>query len=846
MFFGFTPQTGGATLRNREPSTAPATMTSIIDETLHVSSGSALDLTGWRVTAKPAGSRGRITASGRQLLENGVPVKFNIAHHQPDSVFYPFPATYAEIDAGVQYLARSGYNCIRAMGIEHLVMRGVDGAAVYSAALMDKFDYFLAACKREGLYWVITIQSYNLFMDLDGALSRYAYTTSSTCKARIFTEGDVRQNWKDGVSAFYNRVNPYTGVNILQDPALLMLELYNEASAIFCATTAFPPIWLTRNVGATAAAQTWPEWLQDVSKAHGYANLAALNASWGSAHASYTAAANAALPPLVPGTVPSSQQLIDLFLYLQFLENDLHTFYVSALTEFGYSGLRSMHCVYSQAGEIREAQKLAANDVVNMHHYANLINDPVAYLPSQNVETPLWDYEYPALMHLWTGGTAKPMWYGEGGDIAWGTWRHHWPLVAAAAASHGAVSISFFTQGDFFPTAYTNDATTHGNRFRKLDAFAAPGAYTNDFVRVLLAALFVRGDLAEMTGTLDITFNDRYLGVNPRSTFRAQQYYLAGLYLPLYPAAALAKATLNWSSDTVDDSLALTWLPKNWYTILTELQVSGAIAADHPALVSATTNRGAVTAIATTGTVGGLAASTTQPVLTLSAAHTLVDNDVIHVTNISGTAGTAFRNSRTKVKVGTGNNVRAESGLNLSSYSGYATADWCEGANVLTSGNQLWGMSRRQKCGWINTAKTIYYTCTAGKALPATYGILRVDSLTNNSSVCVVSADGLALASSRKIILGLVGVAENTGMAFTDATRQTPTDMGEYPVKQLDATALLTLGVSNPHEWTLYRLGRNGDRISQESPALITTSPGLQVSLRTGVVQPTVFWELVR
>lgn len=841
------PNPLGAPLRNREPANPPATMTSVIDETLHIVAGSALDFSTWRGTAVPAGSLGRVTVSGRQMLENGVARRFNIAHMQPENTFTPLPASRAEIDAGMDYFARCGYNCLRVMGIEHLVMRGIDGAATFDAALLDRFDYMLASAKQRGLYWVLCIQSYNLFMDLDGALNRFDYTDATNCKARIFTEQNVRDNWTAGVAGLYNRVNPYTGTNMLQDNALLMVELYNEASSIFCGGLVWPPTWVTRNVGATVAAQTWGEWLEDTSKGHGYANLAALNASWGTAHASYTAAAAATVPALEVTTIPQTQQVVDALLYTQYLEDDLSAFYASALSSMGYTGLRSMHCMYPQAGEMRASHKLVTNDVTNWHHYRNLINNPAPGGFTQGLDQPAWEYEYTTLMHLWAGG-AKPLWLGELGDISWGAWRHHFGLMAAAASSAGASSLSFFTQADPFYPAYYNDATNHGNRFRRIDSFPAAGSHCNDFLRPLFAAVFLRGDVSELTGAaVDIPVNDRYLGTNPRSTFRARFYYLSGLPLPLYPLVALTKCRLTWTSDTTDDALATTWVPKPWQTMLTELVGTGAISGSHPTYLSAVTNNGTVTAIAVSGTVGGLVATAAQPVLTLSAAHTLVDNDVIHVWGISGTAGNTFRNARIRVKVGTGNNVRAESGMDLTSYSGYATATWSEGGNVLTSGHQQWGMSRREKRGWINTSKTVYLATIAGASLPMTFGQVTVTSMTSDCSLFVVSADDQPISTSSRLLIGLVGVAENAGMSFTDATRRTIVSMGDYPTQQLDATAVVSLGVSLPQAWKMYRLQRNGGRASAESPTSIDASAArLIVTLRTGTVQPACLWELVR
>lgn len=131
-------------------------MTSVIDETLHITAGSAADFSGWRTTAVPAGSRGRVTISGRQMLENGVAKRFNVATLQPDNTFTTIPADRATIDAGMAYWARCGYNAIRIMGIEHWIMRGQDGPAQFVLDWWDRFDYMMYSAKAHGLYWVLT------------------------------------------------------------------------------------------------------------------------------------------------------------------------------------------------------------------------------------------------------------------------------------------------------------------------------------------------------------------------------------------------------------------------------------------------------------------------------------------------------------------------------------------------------------------------------------------------------------------------------------------------------------------------------------------------------------------
>lgn len=842
------PHVPTAPLANREPATPPATMTTVRDEQLFVTPGSAADFSAWRTTAVPAGSRGRVTVSGRQMLENGAPVKFNVFHLQPDNTFTPIPADRALVYNAMQNIARGGFNAIRIMGIEHWLMRGQDGAAEFVLDWWDRYDYLLWAAKAAGLYWILTVQSYCLFEDLNGQVSRYTYTDSTNNKARIFVEQNVRDNWALGVGKLWNRVNPYTGTRILQDPALLMLEIYNESSAEFCCNKVAPPTWLQRNAGATPAAKTWVEWLSDPAMAHGYANVAALNASWGTAHANFAAAAAQALPILELSVVPSTQQTIDWVLFGRYIEADLAAFYSASLDAMGYTGIRSLHTVYPSMNETRNLQAMGnVNHVANGHNYDNLANETEAPITNQRAETPLWEYEYPALMHLWSGGSL-PIWAGEGGSMSWATWREAWPLVAAAGASSGARCITNFLEGDPFTSRYYNDTTPHGDRWRRLHNFANAGAHTRDFSRLLLAAIYTRGDVDELpeTGAVSIPLNDRFLGLSPRNPGRVRSV-LAGLLLPLYPLAGVVKTRLNYTADTADDSLTTTWYPKTWFTLLSEAVSAGAITNTHPSYVSANTNRGTVTAIATSGTVGGLAASVTQPVLTLSAAHTLVDGDVIHVTNISGTAGTGLRHNRTRVKVGTGNNVRCESGLDLTGYSGYATADWCEGANVLVSAHQQWGWSRRDKCGWINTARTVMFTSTSGATFPKTYGVLTITAIDADVTIAVVSLDGQPLATSSRIAVALCGVAENTGMTFGDSTRQVCTATGNYPIKQRDCTAQIQLQLTAPLDWTLYRCARSGDRTVRESLDAVNVSTGrLQITLRVGTVQPSPMWELVR
>lgn len=857
LFLPRDPSPTGASLRNREPATPPSTFTSVVDESMAITSGSALDLSGFRATAVPAGSKGRITAVGDKLRENGVDVKFNAATVQFDTTFTLLPADRATADAAAQNLARQGFNAIRLMGIEHFVMSGQTGVAVFNSSYLDRFDYFLSACKAAGLYWIGCVMSYNGFEDLGGLTNRFSYTEGTSTKPRMYTEQNVRDNWALGVSRLYNRTNPYTGINMMQDPAMVLFELYNEQSTTFCAGTQWPSRWLTRTSGATAAAKTWVEWLQDTTASHGYANLAALNASWGTAHASYAVAAAASMPAQTPA-MAQTQQNIDGILYCQYLEDDMAAYYAAKVAEWGMPCLTAYHTMYTETMEARGAQKYTVNSVASWHAYYNIAYNVQTGVPTTDADNPVWESERVTLASPMSSGS-KPVWMGELGNHTYARWRHHFPIQIAASTSQGVSAMAWFNPSDPFTLAYSNDVTLHGDRVRRLDNFPTLGAHVNDFIRVMQAAIFLRGDVTELAISQSLVLNNRYGGVNPRATGRISRTH-STLFQPLQFMTALEKLRLGWTEVTTDDTLAATYNVKDWLTILQDMQTATAITGSHPSLVSATANAGTIVSVATTGTVGGLTATAAQPVLDIGS-NTLVTGDLIHITNMTGSIGTwpgvNNRNGRAAVTKGTGNFVqlipdatRNVGGCDLTGLSGvnFTAGTWCEGANVLESGHSQWGMSRRLKRAFVNTTKTVFFGHT-NATLPATFGQVIITALGQNASLFVTSLDGLSIATSTRLLIGLCGEARNTGMTYTvDGTgKQSLTATGDYPVEQLDITASLSLGLTLPQAWTLYRLKRNGERDSAESIVSIDASAGrVVVTLRTGTIRPSCEWELVR
>jgi len=846
------PNPTGAPLRNREPATAPGTWTSLLDESLEIVAGSALDLSSMRTTAVPAGSKGRITASGRKLQENGVEVRFNVASWTPDSLFAPIPSDRALVARAAANLAKQGYNAIRLHGLENWLMAGVTGAATFDAARLDLLDYFLSQLKVNGVYWVLSIASYNLFLDMAGATNRFTFTEASSCKPRIYTELNIRQNWRAGVQLYLDHVNPYTGVALKNDPALLAISVYNEQSTTFCATKVFPTVWLTRTGGSAAAAKIWVEWLSDSAQSHGYADLAALNTAWSSAHASFAAAAAVTVPPFTNTTYPATRQAIDALKYAMYLEDDLAAFYQAQIDAIGYTGLTFWSEIYSGLLEGRAYGKYSINKIYAPHSYPSVVSagtlDGSTLKAGTNAA--VWDYENAALTPA-DFCNSKPFACAEFGFPAWMKYRAQFPVIAAIQRTHDCAYATHYGQGDIFTLTYGNDATSHGYRTRRIEPYADRCDPIHDFIRVALAAMFMRGDVSEMdvTKRLSLPLNERYSGTNPVNTSRVQRALYSAVQ-PLALVAAIRRFGLDWTDDTSSDNVAV-WSAKSFKTLIDEAVTDGAISVGHPTEASVTINSGIIASVALTGAVGGLTATATAPVFEFTG-NTLLVGDRFVIGNLTGSGGTwpGVNNRNAVVAVtakGTGAYVQAS--VNLSAASGTMTAGtWAEVGNNLVAGNQQWGMSRRLKHAWVNTPRFAYYS-HAGATLPVTLGSVRIDALTTDCALLVASLDGLDISASRKLLLGTAGDSQNTGMAFTDGTRMTIAagGGGDYPVQPQDATAQLSLTLPRPTEWVLYRLQRDGQRVSAESPRSVDATAGqLVVTLRTGTVQPSGLWELVR
>ena len=197
-----------------------------IDNKQDVIPGSALDFSG-RIDS-PAGNKGFLKVKGDKFYfekEPDKPVRFYGTNLVGTSQV--IGKEQSEILA--KRLAAFGFNSVRIHHHDNEVCDRKDTRKL-DPKLMDNFDYLLYCFKKNGLY--ITTDVYVSRRGITKEeLPKYGPISGpAEYKAFFWIDDDVFQNWKDAARNFYTHVNPYTGLALIDDPALISLSLVNEGN----------------------------------------------------------------------------------------------------------------------------------------------------------------------------------------------------------------------------------------------------------------------------------------------------------------------------------------------------------------------------------------------------------------------------------------------------------------------------------------------------------------------------------------------------------------------------------------------------------------------------------------
>jgi len=319
--------------------------------------GDEISLAGW--LDKPAGKHGRIVRKGDDLIYNGKPIKLwglNVCYSScsPDKEL-------ADKRAG--FYAKYGVNSVRlhkyADGPGWAGIQSPESFAEFDPAGLDRLDYFIAQLKKKGIYVKLS-STFGVklgpadrkdvpYMDEFGKLKGGRNARVATGHGSIFLSRELQALQIRQIVNILKHRNRYTGLTYAKDPAVAVVELFNEDSALFYGTLGrLQKIPTLRKM----AAARFCDWLKAqyeskdaCLKAWGkgglnsYANEGFRNENW--EKKTIVPAGNPWFwdPRQLAGSQKAKRQRsLDTMRFLYDIQNEFYDRYVKAIRAAGYEG----------------------------------------------------------------------------------------------------------------------------------------------------------------------------------------------------------------------------------------------------------------------------------------------------------------------------------------------------------------------------------------------------------------------------------------------------------------------------------------------------------------------------
>jgi len=203
----------------------------VVDIDLQIREGSALDFSPI-FADQPAIAESRFLAKENgtvRVSAPGVkPQKFLCAPMVLQEPHGGFPDR-EEADAVASHLRMAGYNLARLHFVDNALMKDDNGDFDFDPQQVDRFHYFLAALKNNGIYWMIdAATSWN---GAYGNLPNGRWDSDDNfLQLEVHFREEARAHWGEMVDRILGETNPYTGGPILLDPALVAITTINEPS----------------------------------------------------------------------------------------------------------------------------------------------------------------------------------------------------------------------------------------------------------------------------------------------------------------------------------------------------------------------------------------------------------------------------------------------------------------------------------------------------------------------------------------------------------------------------------------------------------------------------------------
>jgi len=216
----------------------------------------------------PAGKYGFIsTKDGHFYFADGKRARFFGINLAKDSVFIE----HEQIVRLADLFARSGVNLVRIHHIDDAtgVFSPNDGQ-YFLPERIDKVDFWIAKLKERGIYTVLDLNDYRTFRAADGVVNGEALGRGAKPYA-VFNPRLIELQQEYARKFLVEHINPFTNLSYANDPAVAMLEIYDE-NGLFIRRGDWPTL---REPYKTELTASWNLWLQKK-----YGSTAALRTAW--------------------------------------------------------------------------------------------------------------------------------------------------------------------------------------------------------------------------------------------------------------------------------------------------------------------------------------------------------------------------------------------------------------------------------------------------------------------------------------------------------------------------------------------------------------------------------------
>ncbi|MBN8216166.1 MAG: hypothetical protein J0L75_05965 [Spirochaetes bacterium] len=399
-----------------------------------IQAGSALDFSAL-VEIGPAGKHGRVVVGphGGFAFENtpGSPVRFfgydSIVHERGFSEknrnYLEFSmlapdreGEHANVRAHVTAIRRQGYNLLRLQNLDMILSSGAQCDGELHQTNLERLDFFLSCLREAGIYYTLDLAYHNGFLK-----GRWDEADQRQLRERLLLDPEARKAWAFGAEALLTHRNPYTGLSLAEDAALVSLTFWNEQDLI-----AELGLFQKEELRALAA-ERWRDFL-----GKRYAgSIERLKQAWGDqadAFASFDA-------------IPFDKKFAleydqargnDAGLFLFGLQEDLLAWYERTIRGLGYKGLTH---VYDTVVRLRNQAARGQSTVVAFHTYHNHptgFNTPGTKNPQQGALENGGAYFRKAAQARYVD---RPLFITENNFPYWGRLRHEAGLLFPAYAS---------------------------------------------------------------------------------------------------------------------------------------------------------------------------------------------------------------------------------------------------------------------------------------------------------------------------------------------------------------------------------------------------------------------------